>query len=138
MKRREAREKAIQALYQMEMTKNSAEEAIASVIEAQGGEKDSYLFQLVEGTTHNLKKINDTLTPFLKGWAIHRLARVDRAILRLSVYELLFQKEIPVAVVIDEAIELAKKFGTEQSSKYVNGVLAEMSKTIREDKKSEH
>jgi N utilization substance protein B len=68
-----------------------------------------------------------------KGWAIDRMPALDRAILRLGIYELLSRPDVPVAVVIDEAVELAKRFSTDDSGRFVNGVLAAVAKNARSD-----
>ncbi|MCD1260688.1 transcription antitermination factor NusB [Paenibacillus athensensis] len=142
MKRRVARELAIQSLYQMEMNEVAAREAALTVIheaendnEAQlavGDEKitPDYVVELVEGTSARKEQIDQLLAEYLKGWQIDRLSRVDREVLRLAAYEMIFRDDVPPKVVVNEAIELAKHFGTEDSGKFVNGVLGKMIKEL--------
>lgn len=143
MKRRLAREIALQSLYQVEMNGVSAEEAIQTVVEEARDENEtnlsiskgetistSYIQELVAGTLSHRQEIDELLSAYLKGWRMDRLSRVDRQILRLAVYEMLHRKDVPAKVVINEAIELAKHFGTEESGKFVNGVLGKMIKEL--------
>lgn len=122
MKRREAREKALQTLFQLENTELTIEEAISHTIG--DVEVDEFFEGLVLGTVENLSAIDEALTLKLENWSFDRLAKIERTILRLSAYELLFTPEIPKNVVINEAVEISKVFGDEKSSKFVNGVLS--------------
>lgn len=83
----------------------------------------TYARTLVEGTLGHLDRINALISGQADNWRIERMPAVDRNILRLAVYELLYEEDIPKLVVVDEAIELAKKFSTDQSSRFVNGLL---------------
>ncbi|MNP62524.1 hypothetical protein D3C76_1578140 [compost metagenome] len=78
------------------------------------------------GTEEYLTAIDNLLTDYLKGWSMDRLSKVDREILRLGVYEMVFREDVPPKVVVNEAIEMSKHFGTEESGKFVNGVLGKM------------
>lgn len=122
MKRREAREKALQTLFQLENTELTVEDAIEHTVG--NGELDSFFADLVNGTVANLTAIDESLTEKLENWSLNRLAKIERTILRLSAYELLYTPETPKNVVINEAIEISKIFGDEKSSKFVNGVLS--------------
>jgi transcription antitermination protein NusB len=82
-----------------------------------------FIVQLVQGVAQHQQAIDDVLQPVAPEWPIEQIARMDRVILRMGVYELSYQKEVPPKVVINEAVELAKAFGSENSSKFVNGVL---------------
>lgn len=142
MKRRVAREIALQSLYQIEMNEVSVGDAITTAMhEAENdneagldmredGQNSSYIHDLVEGTITNKIKIDDILEVYLKGWQMDRLSRIDREVMRLAVYEMLFRSDVPPKVVVNEAIELAKHFGSEESGKFVNGVLGKMIKEI--------
>jgi N utilization substance protein B len=124
--RRIAREKALQSLYQIDMTGVSAEQAIRHVTE-DGEIRDlSFLRQLVLGTVERLQRIDQVIGQYAVGWELDRMASVDRNVLRLAVYELLYEVETPVGVVVNEAVELAKAFSTPESGKFVNGVLGKM------------
>ncbi len=122
MKRREAREKAVQTLFQLEGTELTIEEAMAYVLEEE--KTDAFFEQVVRGTVENQEAIDASLTDKLENWSLNRLAKVDRTILRLAVYELLYTPDTPQSVVMNEAIELSKTFGDDKSSKFVNGVLS--------------
>ena len=122
MKRREAREKAVQTLFQLEGTELTIEEAMAYVLEEE--KTDAFFEQVVRGTVENQEAIDASLTEKLENWSLSRLAKVDRTILRLAVYELVYTPDTPQSVVMNEAIELSKTFGDDKSSKFVNGVLS--------------
>lgn len=123
--RRRARELALQLLYQHEVTDVPPEHMQAHFEEWKNATDGIRAFAdaLLKGTLENLAEIDDELTRQTAHWRLERLAAVDRNILRLAMYELLFQTDTPHAVVIDEAIEIAKKYGAEESARFVNGVL---------------
>ncbi|BFT71317.1 transcription antitermination factor NusB [Paenibacillus sp. P36] len=147
MKRRVARELAVQSLYQIQMNEATPQEAVQiAVHEAENdnetqleikGDKinSAYILELVEGTYSNKVRIDELLEEYLKGWAMDRLSRIDREVLRLAVYEMLYRDDVPPKVVVNEAIDLAKHYGTDDSGKFVNGVLGKMIKEV-EDLKS--
>jgi N utilization substance protein B len=85
---------------------------------------NDFTVQLVEGARAHRGRIDEILTTYAEGWTIDRMPGVDRAVLRLAVYELLYRDDVPDAVVIDEAVELAKSLSTDESPRFVNGVLA--------------
>ena len=97
---------------------------------------------LVTGTIENISSVDGMIQDHLKNWEIKRLNRVDLAVLRMSVYSLMFQTELPPTVIIDEAIGIAKEFGADESYRFVNGVLDSIRKTLasgdgQRDKKNE-
>jgi len=124
MKRREAREKALQTLFQLENTQLTIEEAMSHVL---NGESDDFYEKLVRGTTEQITQIDESLKTKLENWSLERLPKIERTVLRLAVFELLFMQDAPSKVVMNEAIELCKTFGDEKSSKFVNGVLSKYS-----------
>ena len=129
MKRRTAREKALQALFQMDMNEMDPVEALQNVLEEE--QSDSYLESLVNGVYDNKEEIDKIIQDHLKHWKIERLARVDRNIIRVAIYELLYNKdEVPHNIVLNEAVEISKRFGDEKSSKFVNGVLSKIVDTL--------
>ncbi|MCS7461636.1 transcription antitermination factor NusB [Paenibacillus doosanensis] len=142
MRRRLARELALQSLYQMEMNEVSSKEAIAHVVEEAQTEDEGQLTkdqdniaaediaELVEGTASRKERIDELLMDYLKGYKMDRLSKVDREILRLATYEMVYRDDVPPKVVVNEAIELAKHFGTDESGKFVNGVLGKMIKEL--------
>jgi len=128
MKRRTAREKALQALFQMQVGKTSPEEALENVLEDQpeAERTDPFLRELVLQTSEHLEEIDTTISKHLINWEIDRIANVDRAILRLGICELMYMTEAPEKVVLNEMIELAKQFGDDDSRRFTNGVLSKV------------
>jgi N utilization substance protein B len=134
--RRQAREIAVQTLYQMEMNEVTAEVALRAALEELTEEEDTvtvdptddvqFLHAIVNGASAKVEQIDRVLEDYLTGWKMDRLSKVDRQILRLGTYEMFFEEGTPDAVILNEAIELAKHFGTEESGKFVNGVLGQM------------
>lgn len=127
--RRTARERALQALYQMEMSKTGPAESLASAWAAEPDgakpepESESFGLALVEGVHAHGAVIDKLLEEHSHNWRLDRMSRIDRNILRLSVFELKFRDDIPRKVTINEAVELGKRFGTEESSAFINGLL---------------
>ncbi|MBP2240823.1 N utilization substance protein B [Cytobacillus eiseniae] len=129
MKRRTAREKALQALFQIDVSQVEPESAIEHVLD--GAPNDSYLSMLVNGVLENIESIDVSIKQHLSNWTIDRLATVDRNLLRLAVYELQFcHDDVPANAAIDEAIEIAKLYGDDQSSKFINGVLSKVKQQL--------
>ena len=122
MKRHEAREKALQVLFQLDSTELPIEEAIEHVLEER--KSNAFLEQLVRGTIEHKEAIDAALEEKLENWTLSRLPKIERTVLRLSVYELLYMQDTPQKVVLNEAIELCKVFSDDKSSKFVNGVLS--------------
>lgn len=121
MKRHEAREKALQVLFQLDNTDLTVEEAMGHI---KGQPTNAFYEKIVTGTAEHLEEINATLEQHLEKWSLARLPKIERTVLRLAVYELLYMPETPKRVVLNEAIELCKTFGDDSSSKFVNGVLS--------------
>ncbi|EIR1323020.1 transcription antitermination factor NusB [Listeria monocytogenes] len=121
MKRREAREKALQALFQIELNEMSLDQAIKNIME---DEQDDYMEKLVEGVMANKAEIDAIIEPNLDNWRMDRLSKVDLSLLRLSVYEIKYLDDVPNRVSLNESIEIAKIYSDEKSSKFINGVLA--------------
>ncbi|CAM3964492.1 transcription antitermination factor NusB [Paenibacillus alkaliterrae] len=144
MKRRLAREIAISSLYQMEMNEVSASEAVDMLMDelrqdneigadpSEIGSTDEFARELVQGVLEHKQAIDGMLQQFLTGWQVDRLSRVDRQVLRLACYEMVFRDDVPPKATINEAIELAKHFGFEESGKFVNGVLGKLFLEINE------
>lgn len=122
--RRHARELALQALYGAEIGHREPGEMIDETV-GTAVEADTRVFvrDLVLGTLENMAQSDSIISPLLEGWTMDRLPTIDRIVLRMSVYELQ-HLPTPRPVVINEAVELAKKFSTEDSGRFVNGVLA--------------
>lgn len=88
-----------------------------------------YAGQIVAGVTAHQAEIDETLETYAHGWSLNRMPNLDRAILRAAVWEILFNDEVPDAVAVDEAVELAKEFSTEDSAGFINGLLNKISAT---------
>lgn len=112
----------MQSLFQIDVSDIEPNEAMQHALDGQ--ESDAFFEQLVYGVLENKEKIDEMIKRHLVNWKLDRLANVDRAILRLSAYEMIFLDDIPVNVSMNEAIELAKQFGDDKSAKFVNGVLS--------------
>src|SRR4030042_4329604 len=136
--RRKARELAIQILYNMEFNPGEADEICDLVCENFSPSKSIRVFsgKLVCGVRDNIKYLDGIIRGSLKNWRLERISVVDKSILRLASYEILFMEDIPYKVSIDEAIELGKKFGTEESGAFINGVLDNILKNITFDQNS--
>jgi transcription antitermination protein NusB len=123
--RRKAREAAVQMLYQMDVTGIDAAHAIDLFWKNLGTAGDDHVFanELVRGFGEVQEDIDARIRAVSKHWRLERMSRVDRNIIRLGAYELLHRAEIPRRVTLNEAVELAKRFGNEESPAFVNGVL---------------
>ncbi|PFO03795.1 transcription antitermination factor NusB [Bacillus sp. AFS076308] len=128
MKRRTAREKALQALFQIDVSNTEPSLAIEHVLEDEPS--DDYLKRLVLGVVEQKAEIDNLIIGNLEKWTLDRLAIVDRNLLRMAAFELKFCQEIPGNVILDEAIEIAKIYGDDQSSKFINGVLSKIKDTL--------
>jgi N utilization substance protein B len=127
-RRRRGRERALQFLYQVDLTRCSPEDALAGFwkSEERGAtdpEVRTFAERLVQGVRAHQEEIDPWIVATADHWRLERMSLVDRNVLRVAVYELLHSPETPAAVVIDEAVELAKRFGGERSASFVNGVL---------------
>ena len=128
--RHTARERALQALYQLDMSGGSPEEALAAAWEAAAQEAPTpdpnavqFARELVEGVVANLRTIDALIEQHSHNWRIDRMDRIDRSVLRLAIFELQYREDIPRKVTLNEAVELGKSYGTEASSAFVNGLL---------------
>lgn len=123
--RREAREFALQILYQMDLSKQDAKESLKNfwADKSFSPEAKKFTEKLVKGTFAKQKDIDSLICRFSDHWKIERLNAIDKNILRFAIYELLYLKNIPPVVSINEAIEIAKKYSTADSGKFVNAVL---------------
>ena len=137
-KRTFARECALKILYRIEISKESIDSSFLDFWSktAESIDKESHDFAetLVKGTHDNLAAIDEVISKYADNWNISRMAVIDRNIMRMSVYEMLYRSDIPPNVSINEAIELAKKYGDVDSGKFVNGVLDKIKKVELKDK----
>lgn len=130
MKRRTARERAMQALYQMDITGELEPKVAVENTLDEGEETNEFLESLVVGFVENKEVIDEAIRQNLKKWKLERISIVDRSILRVAVYEMKYMEEIPRNVTINEAIEIAKTFGDEESRRFINGVLSNIKDTL--------
>lgn len=128
--RHEARERALALLYEAELKSQDTSEVVRALPAA----PDAFALELVEGVSENRLLIDSLIGEAAVSWAVERMPIVDRAILRLATYELLEQPQTPVAVVIDEAVELAKQYSTDASGSFVNGILSHVARQVRPDR----
>ncbi|MEE3381161.1 MAG: transcription antitermination factor NusB [Succiniclasticum sp.] len=142
MIRRTAREIVLQSLFQMDFTDAKPEEALEIALEVQNEDEGAknpaahraevakalpYARTVLEGTEANLEAIDGLIAKYAINWDVKRMPGIDRNILRLAIYEMCFAEEkVPVNIAVNEAVELAKEFGSDASSRFVNGVLGKM------------
>ena len=125
--RHQARERALSLLYEAEIKQLPVDEVLAALPAA----PDPYAATLVRGVHADAERIDALLSEAAVGWELDRMPAVDRAVLRLAVFELLEQRDVPVAVVLDEAVALAGEYSTDDSGRFVNGVLATVAARVR-------
>ncbi len=133
MNRRKARELAFICLFEQAVTTEGMREIIQNAKDLREAEFDDFSENLAIGTADNMELIDERIKENLKGWAFNRITKTALAILRLSSYEILIDKKTPVSICINEAVELAKTYGTEKDPSYINGVLSSVAKGIKED-----
>jgi N utilization substance protein B len=126
--RRQARERALGLLYEAE-TKGQSPQA---VVDAQPAPPDPFAVDVAVGVAANAGEIDGLIRRFSRGWTPERMPVLDRLVLQMGSYELLRRRDVPVPAVISEAVELAKRFSTDDSSRFVNGVLARIAEEVRE------
>jgi N utilization substance protein B len=132
-KRTKARERAVQALYQLDVTASDLEEAMARFwrnFEPVEREVRELAEDLVRGVSAHRREIDEAIEGASANWRLDRMAKVDRNVLRLAVHELLHRPDVPLKVVINEAVELGKKYGAEGSGAFVNGVLDQVASRL--------
>ena len=127
--RRRARALALQALYEIDSVGHEVEGVVTHLLadEKLSAENDAFVHELVSGVIQNKEKIDLNIQNFAPAWPIKQIPVVDRNILRLAIFEILLNNKVPVKVAINEAVELAKTFGSDNSPKFVNGVLGSIS-----------
>ena len=133
MSRRKAREIALQALYELEFNVQSPQEACAMVLSLldleDANSENDFSMEIVSGVRINLKKIDKLITGLSDGWEIDRMPAVDRNIIRIAIFEMFYVEEkLSPGIAINEAVELAKTYGTDETRKFVNGLLSSVVK----------
>ena len=132
MKRREAREQAFALIFARSINRETTREIIEAARETELLAVDGFAERTAEGVEANEPVLDGKIESFTRGWTVNRLSKVALAILRLAIYEILYEKDIPVGVSINEAVELAKKYGTAEDAPFVNGVLGSLARKLEE------
>jgi N utilization substance protein B len=127
--RREARERALELLYEAE----AKGESPVAVLEALPIEPDPYAVELARGVAADRARLDELIGGASVGWRLERMPVIDRSLLRIAVWELAHRPDVPTAVVINEAVELAKQYSTDDSGRFVNGVLSRLARELRPD-----
>ncbi len=137
--RRKARESALQILFQLEFSSDNYEEVIKEYWKEKkaSAKTKNYANWLVRGVISAKEKIDNIIEESSKNWRLSRMATVDRNIIRIATFELLSEQDIPSPVIINEAIEIAKKYGTEDSGQFVNGILDTIKRKVRKESENE-
>jgi N utilization substance protein B len=125
--RSDSRERAMMLLYEADSKGISASDVLA----AQISDTDELTTLLVEGVEQHQPRLDAAITEYSKGWTLARMPTIDRTVLRIAGFELLGRSDVPVAVVLNEAVELAKRFSTDDSGRFVNGVLSALVPVLR-------
>jgi N utilization substance protein B len=132
MKRRKAREHALQILFQLDIKQEKPSALVLKRFWAEyepDDEVKAFAEEIIKGTYKHRAEIDKLLHQCAKNWSLDRMAVVDRNVLRMAVYEILHRMDIPTSVTINEAIEIARKFGTDESGAFVNGILDSVART---------
>ena len=127
--RRQERRLAIEILFQADVTGTDGHAALEGWI-ASGREVPAFTRELVEGVTGDIDEIDRTIAAHSEGWTVDRMASVDRTVLRVATYELAFGGQVPVGAAIDEAVRAAKDLSTEDSGRFVNGILGKIAREL--------
>ena len=125
--RTDARERAMMLLYEADNRRIP----VAEVVAAQALPIDALTTELIDGVTQHATRIDAAIGDHAKGWTLARMPAIDRTVLRIAAFELLGRPDVPVAVVLDEAVELVKTYSTDNSGRFVNGVLAALVPVLR-------
>jgi N utilization substance protein B len=131
--RRLSREEAVKLIYQISINKYASQEAIENYFDQYEGDLEEvdmeYVKSIVEGVSNNINRIDEIIEKHLINWKVNRISKINLALLRCSVYEILKDKETSAAVFINEAIEIAKKYSEDKSVAFINGVLDRIAKS---------
>lgn len=128
MTRRESREQAFALLFEKLFNDAPVAELAASAMEARDTATTGFALQIAEGAEANLAAIDDKIAAHSHNWNKNRISRVALSVMRLAVYEMLYDEDIPVSVAINEAVELAKKYGGDEDASFINGVLGSIAR----------
>jgi transcription antitermination protein NusB len=126
-RRSESRERALTLLYEAEAKAQSGE----ATLEALPVAADDMATKLVQGVDAHRPEIDELIRKYSRTWTLERMPVIDRSVLRIAIFELLASPDVPTAVILDEAVELAKSYGTDDSGKFVNGMLSSIATHVR-------
>lgn len=125
--RREARERALELLYEAD-AKSLTPEAVMAELPVV---PDEYAVDIVRGVGEHQPQVDDLIRRFAKGWTLERMPVIDRTLLRMAIFELAHHAEVPTGAIISEAVELAKRYSTDDSGRFVNGMLGRIADEVR-------
>jgi transcription antitermination protein NusB len=133
--RHKARALALQALYEVDTVGHPAEQVLSRLLEEAGFPEDKAEFtrELVQGVIGHMAEIDSNIKQFAPAWPVSQIPVIDRNILRLAIFEILLDNKIPVRIVINEAVELAKSFGSDSTPKFINGVLGSVVSHLKDN-----
>lgn len=134
--RHRARQMALEILYQIEVGGTNADEVLALRQWERRQPIPDFAFRIVKGVSDNKADIDKFIVQSTENWKLERLSVIDKNLIRMAIYEMTNEKDIPFSVSINESVELAKKFGTADSSKFVNGVLGKIAQDLRDKMKT--
>ncbi|MDQ3945726.1 MAG: transcription antitermination factor NusB [Actinomycetota bacterium] len=126
--RRDARERALSLCYELDVRGSSVDDLLAGL----PAPPDAYATELVRGVEDHREEVDALIRKYADRWALERMPVIDRNLLRIAVFELAHRPEVPVAVAISEAVELAKRYSTDDSGRFVNGMLGRIAEAVRD------
>ncbi len=130
MNRKTARENVFILIFERCFREDSVEDIITDAIEARDFEYDDYVETVFKGICEKTVELDTAISSHLKGWSIQRISKVTLSLLRLAVFEMLYIEDIPIKVSINEAVEIAKKYSTQDDAAYINGVLGSIATNV--------
>lgn len=132
LSRKAAREQAFILIFEKCFNTDTVDEIIETAVEVRDIQTDDYVISVFRGVYENLEEIDSIISENLSNWSIDRISRVSLAILRLAVYEMKYEENIPVSVSINEAVELAKVYAAQNDAPFINGVLGTIASSVKE------
>jgi len=135
--RRKAREIVLQALYEQDLAGHNAEDVLKRLLTEtpQTEENAEFIFRLTNAIVKHKDLLDENIRQFASAWPVEQLSYIDRNVLRLAIFEIIHENDVPIKVAINEAVELAKSFGGNSSARFINGVLSSVSKALADTAK---
>ncbi|AII59831.1 MAG: transcription antitermination factor NusB [Dehalococcoides mccartyi] len=135
--RRKAREIVLQALYEQDLAGHNAEDVLKRLLTEtpQTEENAEFIFRLTNAVVKHKDLLDENIRQFASAWPVEQLSYIDRNVLRLAIFEIIHENDVPIKVAINEAVELAKSFGGNSSARFINGVLSSVSKALADTAK---